>query len=54
MVLLGKPEGKSPLGKFGVEGKVKLKRNVPSYRTWLWTGFICLRIGTDIMLILLR
>jgi hypothetical protein len=45
-VLVGKPEGKRPLGEPGVDGRIIL---IWIFRKWnmgLWTGLSWLRIGT--------
>jgi hypothetical protein len=45
-VLMGKPEGNRPLGRFGTYGRIVLKW---IFRKWVekaWTGLIWLRRGT--------
>jgi hypothetical protein len=41
-ILVGKPEGKRPLRRIGVDGKIILRKRGGK----LWTLFIWLRIGT--------
>ena len=53
MVLVGKTEGKSPIGKLGVDGKIKLKNELARYTMGFLTGMICLRIETDLTLLLM-
>jgi hypothetical protein len=53
VVLVGKPEGKSPLGKLNEDGKMKFKNEITRYRMGLWTGMICLRTERDVGLILM-
>jgi hypothetical protein len=46
-ILLGKPEGKTPLENEEVGTWVILKWKLERYDGVIWTGLICLRIGTS-------
>ena len=46
-VLVGKPEGKTPLGDPGVDGRIILRRIFRKWDVGVWTGSSWLRIGTD-------
>ena len=45
-VLVGKPEGKRPLEDPGVCGRIILRWFFRKWDVGVWTGSICLRIGT--------
>ena len=45
-VLVGRPEGKRPLGRPNVEGKITLKWMLKKWDGGLGTGLIWLRTGT--------
>jgi len=45
-VLVGKPEGKIPLGKSRNRWEVNIKMDLQEVGRWSWAGLICLRIGT--------
>jgi hypothetical protein len=45
-VLVGRPEGKKPLGRPGVDGSVVLKWVLKKWDGEAWTGSSWLRIGT--------
>jgi hypothetical protein len=45
-VLVGKPEGKRPLGDPGVDGRIILKRILRKWNVGVWTGLSWLRIET--------
>jgi len=45
-VLMGRPEGKRPHGKSGIDGRVILKRILKTWDAEPWTGLIWLRAGT--------
>jgi hypothetical protein len=45
-VLVGKPEGKTPLGDPGVDGKIILRWIFRNWDLGVWTGSSWLRIGT--------
>ena len=42
-VLVGKPEGKRPLDRLGMDGRIILKC---FFKTWSWTGLAWLGMGT--------
>jgi len=44
-VMVGKPEGKNPLERPGVDGKKKLRWIFRKWDVGVWTGLIWLRIG---------
>ena len=44
--LLGKPEGKRPLGDPGVDERIILRWFFRMWDVWTWTGSSWLRIGT--------
>jgi hypothetical protein len=44
--LVGKPEGKRPLGRPGHRWKDNIRTDLREIR-WMWTGFIWLRIRTS-------
>jgi hypothetical protein len=46
-ILVGKPEGKRPLGRPGVDGMIILELFLGKYGGRVWTGFIWFRIGTS-------
>ena len=46
-ILVGKGEGKKPLGRSGVGGRMILKWILKEYFGRVWIGFIWLRIGTS-------
>jgi len=43
-VLVGKPEGKGPLGRLGMDGRIMLKC---FFKAWTWTGLTWLGMGTS-------
>ena len=43
-VLVGKPEGKRPLGRLGMDGRIMLKC---IFKTWTWTGLVWPGMGTS-------
>jgi hypothetical protein len=43
-ILVGKPEGKRPLGYLGIDGKIILKKILKAWDVRLQTTFIWLRI----------
>jgi hypothetical protein len=45
-LLVGKPEGKRPLGRQGVDGWIILGWILERWDGVMWTGLIWLRIGT--------
>jgi hypothetical protein len=45
-ILLGKPEGKRPLGRSGVDGRVILGWIFRKWDVWVWTGLAWLRNDT--------
>jgi hypothetical protein len=45
-VLLGKPEGRRPLGRPGVDWRIILRCIFRKWGVELWTGLSWLRIGT--------
>ena len=45
-VLVGKPEGKSPLGRPRCRWEDNIKMDLEEVRCGAWTGLIWLRIGT--------
>jgi len=45
-VLVGNPEGKDHLGDPGVDGRIMLIWILRKWDVGVWTGSICLRIGT--------
>ena len=45
-VLVGKPEGKRPHGRQGVDGRIILRWILRKWDVGLWTGSSWLRIGT--------
>ena len=45
-VLVGKPEGKTPLGDPGIDGRKILRRIFRKWDVGAWTGLIWLRTGT--------
>jgi len=46
MVLMGKSEGKGPLGNPGVDGRIILRWIFGKCGVGVWTRSSCLRIGT--------
>jgi hypothetical protein len=46
-ILVGKPEGKRPVGRLGVDGKIKLEWVLGKWDGKLWSGCIWLRIRTS-------
>jgi hypothetical protein len=46
MILVGKPEGKRPLGRLGVDGRIILRWIFRKWDVGAWTGSTWLRIGT--------
>jgi hypothetical protein len=46
-ILVGKSEGKRPLGRLGIDGKIILEWILGIYGEWVWTGFTWLRIWTS-------
>jgi hypothetical protein len=46
-ILVGRPEGRRPLGKPSVDGRIILKRIFKKWDGWAWTGLSWLRIGTS-------
>jgi hypothetical protein len=45
-VLVGKPEGKRPNGNTAVDGRIILRWIFRMWDLGVWTGSICLRMGT--------
>jgi hypothetical protein len=45
-ILVGKPEGKRPLGRHSIDGSIIIKLIFEKQVGEMWTGFIWLRIGT--------
>jgi hypothetical protein len=45
-VLVGKPEGKRPLGRLGVDGRIILGWIFRKFNVGVWTGLVWLRIET--------
>jgi hypothetical protein len=45
-VLVGKPEGKKPLGNPGLDGRIILRRIFRKWDVGVWTGLSWLRIET--------
>ena len=45
-VLMGKPEGKRPLGERGIDGRIILRCIFRKWDVGAWTGLSWLRIGT--------
>jgi len=45
-VLVGRPEGKRPLGRSGIDGRIILKRILRTWDAEPWTGLIWLKTGT--------
>ena len=45
-VLVGKPEGKKPYGRPGVDGRILLRCIFRKWDVEVWTGSSWLRIGT--------
>jgi len=43
-VLVGKPEGRRPLGRPGMDGRIMLKC---IFKTWTWTGLVWLGMDTS-------
>jgi hypothetical protein len=43
---VGRPEGKRPLGRFDVDGRMLLKWIIKKWDGEAWPGLISLRIGT--------
>jgi hypothetical protein len=46
-ILVGKPEGKRPLGNLDVRGRIILEGILQRYDGVVWTGLIWLRIATS-------
>jgi hypothetical protein len=46
-IFVGKPEGKRLLGRRSADGRIISKRILAKWCWRMWTGFICLRIGTS-------
>jgi hypothetical protein len=46
MVLVGKTEGMSPLGRPSINGRIILRWILRKWDVGAWTGLIWLRIGT--------
>jgi hypothetical protein len=44
-ILVGKPEGKRPLGRPGGDGRMGSKWTLGRLAGWVWSGFTLLRIG---------
>jgi hypothetical protein len=44
-ILVGKPEGKRPLGRPGIDGKIALRWILGKQVLGIWIGLIWLRIG---------
>jgi hypothetical protein len=44
-MLFGKPEGKRPVGRLCINGKIVLEWILQNSGGKMWTGFIWLRIG---------
>jgi hypothetical protein len=53
-VLVGKPEGQNHLKDQGVDGRMELEWILRRLAAGVWSGFICLRIGTAGGLLWLR
>jgi len=47
IVLVGRPEGKRPLGRPGIDGKIILRLIFWKWDWGAWTRLIWLRIGTS-------
>jgi hypothetical protein len=45
-VLVGKPEGRRPLGDPGLDGRIILRWIFSKWDIGVWTGFSWLKIGT--------
>jgi len=45
-VLMGTPEGKTPLGRSKHRWEINIKKDLQEVRGGAWTGLIWLRIGT--------
>ena len=45
-ILVEKPEGKRPLGRLGVDGRITLRWIFRKWDVGVWTGSSWLRIGT--------
>jgi hypothetical protein len=46
-ILMGKPEGKRPLGRTRCRSEDNIKMDLREVGGMVWTGLICLRIGTS-------
>jgi hypothetical protein len=44
---VGKPEGKRPRGRLGIDERIILKSVLKNQDERAWTGFIWLRVGTS-------
>jgi hypothetical protein len=45
-ILVGRPEGRRPLGNLGIDGTTTLRWILGKYGLGMWIGFIWLRIRT--------
>jgi hypothetical protein len=45
-ILVGRPEGRRPLERPGIDGRIIIKWIFKTWDGWAWTGLSWLRIGT--------